>query len=87
LRARKQGQQWKTGNPFTFMGGLGRNYGASDCCFSGGAGVAGYGQWPVTSTTGVDAAALVRANKTTIYAMGPEFTTLKGALTLRYFWQ
>jgi hypothetical protein len=49
--------------------------------------VAGYGQWPVTSTTGVDAPALVRANKTTIYAMGPEFTTLKGALTLRYFWQ
>jgi hypothetical protein len=69
------------------MGGLGRNYGASDSYFSGWAGVAGYGQWQVTSTTGADAPLIMRQNKSTIYGVGPEFTTLKGALTLRYFWQ
>ncbi|MGH9399582.1 MAG: transporter [Thermoanaerobaculia bacterium] len=27
------------------------------------------------------------AGRTHIYAVGPEFTTLQGALTIRYFWQ
>lgn len=69
------------------MGGLGRNYGASGSNFSGWAGVAGYGQWQVSSTTSADAPPSARENKTRIYGLGPEFTTLKGALTLRYFWQ
>ena len=87
FNSKKEGIDWTTGNPFTFMGGLGRNYGASSSIFSGWAGIAGYGQWQVTSTTGADVPSVVQANKTTIYAIGPEFTTLQGALTARYFWQ
>jgi hypothetical protein len=87
INGKKEGVDWTTGNPFTFMGGLGRNYGAKGSFFSGWAGIAGYGQWQVTSTTGADAPLLARLNKTTIYAVGPEFTTLQGALTIRYFWQ
>src|SRR5215472_4568547 len=87
INSEKQGLDYTTGNPLTFMGGLGRNYGKSDSLFSGWAGVAGYGQWQVTSTTGVDAPVLARLNKTTIYGVGPELTTLQGALTIRYFWQ
>jgi hypothetical protein len=83
----KQNQDWTTGNPFTFMGGLGRNYGAKDSLFSGWAGIAGYGQWQVTSTTGADAPEILTANKSRIYSIGPEFTTLQGALTIRYFWE
>ena len=87
INSKKQGVDWTTGNPFTFMGGLGRNYGAKGSLFSGWAGIDGYGQWQVTSTTGADAPVLARLNKTTIYGVGPEFTTLQGALTIRYFWQ
>jgi len=87
INSKKQGLDYTTGNPLTFMGGLGRNYGAKGSLFSGWAGVAGYGQWQVTSTTGVDAPVLARLNKTTIYGVGPELTTLQGALTIRYFWQ
>ena len=87
INSKKEGLDWTTGNPFTFMGGLGRSYGAKNSLFSGWAGIAGYGQWQVTSTTGADAPELARLNKTTIYGVGPEFTTLQGALTIRYFWQ
>ena len=55
--------------------------------FSGWVGAAGYAQWQVTSTTGIDAPLLARENKTQIAGAGPEFTTLQGALTVRYFWQ
>ncbi len=61
------------------------NYGKGK--FLGWAGVAGYSQWQVTATTGADAPLLVRANNTQINGVGPEFTTLQGALTIRYFWQ
>jgi len=87
INSKKQDLNWTTGNPFTFMGGLGRDYGGSDSLFSGWVGVTGYGQWQVTSTTGADAPLAMRENKTTIYGVGPEFTTLKGALTIRYFWE
>ena len=87
INAKKEGLDWTTGNPFTFMGGLGRNYGSSGSLFSGWAGIAGYGQWQVTSTTGADAPLVARENKTTIYGIGPELTALQGALTVRYFWQ
>jgi len=87
FNSKKEGQDWKTGNPLTFMGGLGRNYGSTGSLFSGWAGIAGYSQWQVTSTTGADAPLIMRQNKTTIYSAGPEFTTLQGALTIRYFWQ
>ena len=30
---------------------------------------------------------ILQNNKTTIYGVGPELTALKGALTIRYFWQ
>ena len=87
INAKKEGLDWTTGNPFTFMGGLGRNYGSSGSLVSGWAGIAGYGQWQVTSTTGADAPLVARENKTTIYGIGPELTALQGALTVRYFWQ
>jgi hypothetical protein len=87
FNSKKQGQDWTTGNPFTFMGGLGRDYGAKDSLFSGWAGIQGYSQYQVTSTTGADAPPILTANKSRIYSIGPEFTTLQGALTIRYFWE
>jgi len=39
------------------------------------------------STTGLDAPLIVRENKSQINGVGPEFTTLQGALTIRYFWE
>ncbi len=77
---------WKTGNPFTLMWGVGGDYGSGKL-FKGWAGVAGYAQWQVTSTTGADVPQFIKDNKTQIYALGPELTTLQGALTIRYFWQ
>jgi hypothetical protein len=86
INGKKKDLDWKTGDPLTLMYGLGVNYG-SGRLFKGWLGVAGYGQWQVTDTTGADAPLLARLNKTTIYGVGPEFTTLQGALTIRYFWQ
>src|SRR5262249_41089686 len=85
--SKKKGIDWTTGNPLTFMGGIGRNYGEKASLLSGWVGVAGYGQWQVTSTTGASVPQVVQLNKTTIYGVGPERTTLQGALTIRYFWQ
>jgi hypothetical protein len=87
FNGKKKDLDWKTGNPFTYMWGLGRTYGSSDSLFSGWVGAAGYAQWQVTSTTGADAPAIVRDNKSQILAAGPEFATLKGALVIRYLWQ
>ena len=87
FNSKKQDQDWTTGNPFTFMGGLGRNYGAKDSLLSGWAGITGYSQYQVTSTTGVDAPEILKANKARIYSIGPEFATLQGALIIRYFWE
>ncbi len=87
FNSKKEGQDWTTGNPFTYMWGLGRDYGEKDSLFSGWVGAAGYAQWQVTSTTGIDAPILARENKSQINGVGPEFTTLQGALTVRYFWQ
>jgi hypothetical protein len=86
LNGKKQDLDWKTGNPLTVMYGLGANYGCGKL-FKGWLGVAGYGQWQVSDTTGRDAPLPARLNKTEIYGIGPEFTTLQGALTFRYFWQ
>ena len=87
FNSKKQDQDWTTGNPFTFMGGIGRDYGAKDSLFSGWAGIQGYSQYQVTSTTGADAPDILKANKARIYSIGPEFATLQGALTIRYFWE
>ena len=87
INSKKQGIDWTTGNPFTLMYGVGGDYGSAKQLFSGWAGAAGYAQWQLTSTTGADVSGFVAANKTQIYAAGPEFTTLQGALTVRYFWQ
>ncbi len=87
FNGKKKDLDWKTGNPFTYMWGLGRDYGEKGSMFSGWVGAAGYSQWQVTSTTGADAPQAVRDFKTQINGVGPEFTTLQGALTVRYFWQ
>jgi hypothetical protein len=87
LNFKKDGLDWTTGDPFTYMWGLGRDYGEKDSLLSGSVGAVGYAQWQVTSTTGADAPLFVRANKTQVNAVGAEITTLQGALTLRYFWQ
>jgi hypothetical protein len=85
INGKKEDLDWKTGDPVTLMYGMGRNYGSG--MLKGWAGVAGYAQWQVTDTTGADAPLLARLNKTTIYGVGPELTTMQGALTIRYFWQ
>jgi hypothetical protein len=87
INSKKKDQDWTTGNAFTYMWGLGHSYGAKDSLFSGWFGAAGYAQWQVTSTTGIDAPLIARENKSQINGVGPEFATLKGALTIRYFWQ
>ena len=87
INSKKEDLDWKTGNPFTYMWGLGRDYGEPGSMFSGWVGAAGYSQWQVTSTTGIDAPLIARNNKTQVNGVGPEFTTLQGALTVRYFWQ
>jgi hypothetical protein len=87
FNGKKKDLDWTTGNPFTYMWGLGRDYGEKGSLFSGWVGAAGYSQWQVTSTTGADAPPAARAFKTQINGVGPEFTTLQGALTVRYFWQ
>jgi hypothetical protein len=69
------------------MWGLGRDYGEAGKMFSGWFGAAGYAQWQTTPTKGIDAPLIMRENKSQINAAGPEFTTLQGALTIRYFWE
>lgn len=83
----KKDQDWKTGNALTFMGGLGRNWGCQGTLLSGWAGIAGYGQWQTTPTTGADAPLAARLGESRVYSIGPELTALEGALTLRYFWE
>ena len=85
INTKKEDTDFKYGNPFTLMYGLGANYGSGKL-FKGWAGVAGYAQWQVTSTTGAPLP-IIDNNKTQIYGIGPELTTLQGALTIRYFWQ
>lgn len=85
INGKKEGLDWKTGDPVTLMYGAGRNFGSG--MLKSWAGVAGYAQWQVTDTTGADAPIVARLNKSTIYGVGPELTTLEGALTIRYFWQ
>jgi len=87
FNSKKEGLDWTTGNPFTYMWGLGRDFGAKDSLLSGWFGAAGYAQWQVTSTTGFDAPLIARNNKTQVNGVGPELTALQGALTIRYFWQ
>jgi hypothetical protein len=87
FNGKKQDLDWKTGNPFTYMWGLGRDYGTPGSLLSGWVGAAGYAQWQVTATQGADAPEIARLNKSQINGIGPELTTLGGALTIRYFWE
>jgi hypothetical protein len=87
INSKKQDVDWKQGNAINWMGGVGRNFGEPKTMLSGWFGLAGYAQWQVSSTTGIDAPAILQNNKTTIYGIGPELTALEGALTVRYFWQ
>jgi hypothetical protein len=87
INSKKQDVDWKQGNAINYMWGVGRNFGEPKTILSGWFGVAGYAQWQVSSTTGIDAPLILQNNKTTIYGVGPELTALEGALTVRYFWQ
>jgi len=87
INSKKQGVDWKQGNAINYMWGVGRDFGEKKSMLSGWFGVAGYAQWQVSSTTGVDVPLILQNNKTTIYGVGPELTALEGALTVRYFWQ
>jgi hypothetical protein len=87
INSKKKDQDWKTGDAFTYMWGLGYDYGEKGKMLSGWLGAAGYAQWQTTATTGADAPLVVRENKSQINAVGPELTTLQGALTVRYFWE
>ena len=87
VNGKKKDLDWKTGNPLTLMWGFGGNYGEGKSLFQGWLGLAGYAQWQVTATTGSAVPLPIANNATEIFAVGPEFTTLKGALTIRYFFQ
>jgi hypothetical protein len=87
INSKKQDVDWKQGNAINYMWGVGRNFGEPKTMLSGWVGLAGYAQWQVSSTTGIDAPLILQNNKTTIYGVGPELTALEGALTVRYFWQ
>jgi len=87
INAKKQDLDWTTGNPFTYMWGLGRDYGTPGSTWSGWVGAAGYAQFQVTATQGADAPLIARDNKSQTNGIGPEVTTLGGALTIRYFWE
>jgi hypothetical protein len=87
INSKKDGIDWTTGNPFTYMWGLGRDYGEPGKLLSGWIGAVGYAQWQVTATHGADVPQFIADNKTQVNAVGPEITALQGALTLRYFWQ
>ena len=86
FNSKKEGLDWKTGNPFTLMWGAGADYGSGKL-FKGWAGVVGFAQWQVTPSTGADVPPIMQAGRTQIYGIGPELTTLQGALTIRYFWE
>jgi hypothetical protein len=85
INGKKDSIDYTQGNPLTLMGGVGANYGKGK--YFGWAGVVGYAQWQVTATTGSDVPLVVANNKSQIYGVGPEITTLQGALTLRYIRQ
>jgi hypothetical protein len=87
INGKKEGRDWTTGDPLTVMYGLGRNFGDPKEKSAGWGGIAGYAQWQVTDTHGSDVPTVVASNKSRVYGLGPEFTTLQGALTIRYFWQ
>ncbi len=87
INSKKEGVDWKQGNAINYMWGVGRNFGEKKSMLSGWAGIAGYAQWQVSSTTGTDVPEILQNHKTTIYGVGPELTALEGALTVRYLWQ
>lgn len=87
INSKKKDVDWKQGNAINYMWGVGRNFGEPKTMLSGWVGIAGYAQWQVSSTTGIDVPPILQNNKTTIYGVGPELTALQGALTVRYFWQ
>jgi hypothetical protein len=87
INSKKEGVDWKQGNAINYMWGVGRNFGEKKSMLSGWAGIAGYAQWQVSSTTGADVPEILQNHKTTIYGVGPELTALEGALTVRYLWQ
>ncbi len=86
INSKKKDTDFTTGSPFTLMYGVGHNY-DSGKLFKGWAGVVGYAQWQVTASKGADVPQFVTDSRTQIYGIGPEFTTLQGAFTIRYFWQ
>ena len=87
INGQKEGIDYTQGDPLTLMGGVGVDYGAKGSKTSGWAGLVGYAQWQLTNTTGQDVLPPVANNKSQIYAVGPELTTLEGGLTVRYLWQ
>jgi len=87
INGQKEGIDYTQGAPLTVMGGVGVNYGPTSSKASGWAGLTGYAQWQLTNTTGQDVPLPVANNKSRIYAVGPEVTTLQGGLTVRYLWQ
>ncbi|HTY41470.1 MAG TPA: transporter [Thermoanaerobaculia bacterium] len=87
INSKKQDVDWKQGNAINYMWGVGHTFGEKQTLMSGWFGVAGYAQWQVSSTTGVEVPEILQNNKSTVYGVGPELTALQGALTVRYFWQ
>ena len=87
INSAKKDTTYRQSNPFTLQGGLGVNFGSK--LLAGWAGIVGYAQWTASATTyriTSPAPATLTGPYAQAYGVGPEITTLQGALTLRYLW-
>ena len=50
-------------------------------------GLAGYAQWKLTDDEGTDIPPLLLGKKDRIFGLGPNLVLLRGALTIRYFFE
>ena len=87
INGRKKDTTYRQSNPLTAQGGLGLNYGDPKKTFSGWLGVTAFGQWTMRPTTYSIDLGTLNGPYPQLYGTGPEFVTMKGALTLRYLWE
>lgn len=88
INSEKHDTTFTQSNPLTLEGGLGANYGGKT--FAGWAGIVGFAQGNVTQSTfrvTVPAPLTLTLPRSRSFGLGPEVTTLMGALTLRYLWE
>ena len=72
----------EVGDVFTLEGGLGKTFSNLTTI-----GLAGYAQWKLTDDEGTDIPPLLLGKKDRIFGLGPNLVLLRGALTIRYFFE